>query len=109
MSSTPPSVNQGDLDALCAELTAVIEDAAACGNEVVETWTGYGQAVRLRSSAPVLVGVSPAVRARLTYRSVRDAHYWLGEIHCRIHPGWFVALSFDNPEAEEPGGLPPAR
>jgi hypothetical protein len=102
------SVMQQHLDALCEELKAVIEDAAASGNEVVETWTGYGQAVRLRRSQPVLVDVSAEVKARLAYKSIRDAHYWLGEIHCRAHPGWFVALSFDDPDAQEPVGLPSA-
>ena len=56
---------QQHLDALCDELKAVIEDAAASGNEVVETWTGYGQAVRLRRSQPVLVDVSAEVRGML--------------------------------------------
>lgn len=60
-----PSVMQQHLDALCDELKAVIEDAAASGNEVVETWTGYGQAVRLRRSQPVLVDVSAEVRGML--------------------------------------------
>ena len=96
------------LDALCPELAAVVADATANGNQVVETWTGFGQAVRLRKSEPVLVGVPGDVRANLLYRSVRDAHYWLGEIHCRTHPGWFVALSFDTPDAQEPAGLPSA-
>ncbi len=99
---------QQHLDALCDELRAVVEDAAASGNEVAETWTGYGQAVRLRRSQPVLVDVSAEVRGRLAYKSIRDAHYWLGEIHCRAHPGWFVALSFDSPDAKEPVGLPTA-
>jgi hypothetical protein len=96
------------IDALCDELTAVIEDAGACGNEVAETWTGFGQAVRLGQARPVLAGIPADVLARLTYRSVRDPHYWLGEIHCRAHPGWFVALPFNAPDDEEPTGLPPA-
>ncbi len=41
-----PSVMHQHLDALCDELAAVIDDAAASGNEVVESWTGFGQAVR---------------------------------------------------------------
>ena len=102
-------VVQEHLDALCTELKAVVEDAAVSGNPVVETWTGYGQAVRLRRAQPVLVDVSDEVRARLAYKSIRDAHYWLGEIHCRAHPGWFVVLSFDPPDAQEPVGLPSAR
>ena len=103
-----PFVKQEHLDALCPELAAVVEDAVASGNEVAETWTGYGQAVRLKGSEPVLVAVGADIRGRLRYRSVRDAHYWLGEIHCRTHPDWFVALSFDRPDAREPEGLPPA-
>jgi hypothetical protein len=103
-----PPVKQEHLDALCEELKAVVDDAAACDNEVVETWTGFGQAARLRKSQPVLVGVSDDVKAKLIYKSVRDAHYWLGEIHGRTHPGWFVALSFDIHDAVEPTGLPPA-
>jgi hypothetical protein len=99
-------VLQQHLDALCDELRAVIEDAAAHGNDVVETWTGFGNAVRLRKAEPVLIEISAKVRGMLAYRSVRDAHYWLGEIHCRTHPGWFVALSFDSPDAHEPVGLP---
>lgn len=55
------AVMKQHLDALCDELTAVIEDAAASGNEVVETWTGYGQAVRLRRSQPVLVPPSSEI------------------------------------------------
>ena len=39
-----PPVSQEHLDALCEELKAVVDDAASCGNEVVETWTGFGQA-----------------------------------------------------------------
>lgn len=99
---------QEHLDALCDELRAVVEDAVAHGNEIVETWTGFGQAVRLRRSQPVLVDVPPKMRATLIYNSIRDAHYWLGEIHCRAHAGWFVALSFDHPDAPEPVGLPSA-
>ena len=96
------------LDALCPELAAVVADATAEGNEVAETWTGFGQAVRLRKSEPVLVGVPSDVTDKLIYKAVRDPHYWLGEIHCRAHPGWFVALSFDSPSAREPTGLPSA-
>jgi len=101
-----PPVRQEHLDALCEELKAVVADAAASGNEVVETWTGFGQAARLRSSRPVLVGVPAEVMDKLIYKSVRDAHYWLGEIYCRTHPGWFVALPFDTLDAVEPTGLP---
>ena len=85
---------QAHLDALCPELAAVVADAAVRGNKVVETWTGYGQAVRLDNPAPVLSGITDGVRAKLVYRAVDDPHYWLGEIHCRRHPGWFVALPF---------------
>ena len=108
MAPRSPLVLKQHLDALCGELTAVVEDAAACGNEVAETWTGFGQAVRLRQAQPVLAATPADVLAKLTYRSVRDPHYWLGEIHCRVHPGWFVALPFDAPDAQEPMGLPPA-
>jgi hypothetical protein len=101
-----PSVRQEHLDALCRELRAVVDDATACGNEVVETWTGYGQAVRLKKAEPVLVRIPDDVRAKLIYKSLRDAHYWLGEISCRVHRGWFIALSFDSPDAQEPVGLP---
>jgi hypothetical protein len=108
MAPRSPLVLKQHLDALCDELAAVIEDAAACGNEVAQTWTGFGQAVLLRQAQPVLAGVPAGVLAKLAYRSVRDPHYWLGEIHCRAHPGWFVALPFSTPDAREPVGLPPA-
>ncbi len=93
-----------DVAALCPELTAVLRDAVAAGNEAVESWRGYGQAVRLRSPAPVLVDIDESIRGKLTYRSVDDPHYWLGEIHCRIHPNWFIALSFGS----DPKELSPA-
>jgi len=99
-------VLQQHLDALCYELKVVIEDAAAHDNEVAETWSGFGEAVRLRRAVPVLVGIPAGVLGQLLCRSVRDPHYWLGEIHCRTHPGWFVALPFDSPDVREPVGLP---
>ena len=106
MAPRPPAVRKQHLDALCDELTAVIEVAAACGNEVAQTWTGFGQAVCLQREQPVLAAIPADVLAKLTYRSVRDPHYWLGEIHCRAHPGWFVALPYNTPDAREPTGLP---
>jgi hypothetical protein len=99
---------QQHLDSVCGELTAVIEDAVASGNRVAETWTGFGQAVLLGQAQPVLGAIPADVLAKLTYRSVRDPHYWLGEIHCRAHPGWFIALPFSTPDAQEPVGLSPA-
>jgi hypothetical protein len=82
------------LAALCPELKIVLDDAESSGNPVVETWRGFGQAARLKKPRPVLTGVTPDVRAHLTYRAVNDPHYWLGEIHCAMHPGWFIALSY---------------
>ena len=86
---------QEHLDALCPELAAVVADAEKHGNRVIETWTGWGNVVLLARPRPVLSNVSDEVRAHLTYRRVNDPHYWLGEIHCDLHPGWCVALSFD--------------
>jgi len=101
------SVLQEHLDALCPELAAVVTDAVDEGNEVAETWTGFGNAVRLKNPRPVLTAIEDRVRARLTYHPVRDPHYWLGEIHCRRHPGWFVALPYPaHGPADEPTDLP---
>jgi len=96
------------VDALCPELAAVLRDAVAAGNEAVESWQGYGQAVRLKGPAPVLVDIEDSIRDKLTYRSVDDPHYWLGEIHCRIHADWFIALSFgtDPREVSPAASLP---
>ena len=88
------TVVQEDIDALCPELAAVVDDAVGAGNEVTETWRGFGQAVRLKAPAPVLGHISDAVRSHLAYLAIDDSHYWLGEIHCRLHPEWFIALSF---------------
>ena len=38
----------------------------------------------------------------LTYRALNDPHYWLGEIYCRLHPEWFVALPFTAGSTELP-------
>ena len=95
-------VSPEHLDALCDELKAVVEDAAASGNEVFETWTDFGNGVLLEKSRPVLDGVSADVKAQPIYESLRDPHSWLGEIRCRTHPGWFVALAFEGPKALEP-------
>jgi hypothetical protein len=86
---------QEHLDALCPELATVVADAVKNGNRVIETWTGFGRVVLLERPRPVLSNVSNNVRAHLTYKRVNDPHYWLGEIHCDLHPGWCVALSFD--------------
>jgi hypothetical protein len=102
-------VLQAHLDTLCPELAAVVADASASGNRVVETWTGFGQAVRLDTPAPVLSGIADDVRAKLVYRSVGDPHYWLGEIHCRMHPGWFVALPFGRTGSSDHPDLPRIR
>jgi hypothetical protein len=82
------------IQALCPELRAVIDDAVSAGNTVVETWSGWGQAVRLATSQPILTAMCPEVRSHLTYAPVRDPHYWLGEIHCRDHPDWKIVLSY---------------
>jgi len=97
----PPGVLEEHLAALCPELRAVIEDAAASGNPVIETWRGFGQAVRLRSPRPVLSDITPEAKALLRYRSVNDFHYWLGEIHCQQHPGWFVVLPYNGPTDDQ--------
>jgi hypothetical protein len=91
-----PMGMQEHLDALCPELAAVVADAEKHGNRVRETWRQRRHsAVLLERPRPVLSNVSNKVRAHLTYKRVNDPHYWLGEIHCDLHPGWCVALSFD--------------
>jgi len=44
----------------------------------------------------------PEIRDVLTYRALNDPHYWLGEIYCRLHPEWFVALPFTAGSTELP-------
>ncbi len=46
----------------------------------------------------MLSGLSKAITSNLRYNAVNDPHYWLGEIHCQLHPGWFVALSYNHPD-----------
>jgi len=87
-------IRQADIDALCPELRAVVDDAVAAGNEVVETWHNFGKAVMLNEPRPVLLTIPPDIRNVLTYRALNDPHYWLGEIYCSLHPEWFVALPF---------------
>jgi hypothetical protein len=88
-------VRQEHIDALCPELRSVVDDAVSLGNEVIETWTGFGSGVLLRRARPVLDGAPAQTRKKLVYRPINDPHYWLGELHCRDHPGWFVALPFE--------------
>lgn len=87
-------VRQADLDALCPELRAVVDDAVAAGNSVVATWREFGQAAQLATPEPVLVALPEEVVRRLRYRAVDDTHYWLGEILCTAHHDWFVCLPF---------------
>lgn len=87
------------LAALCPELAAVVDDATAHGNPVVATWTTFGRAVQLTAPTPVLVAVADEVRAELAWLDLRDPHYWLGEVHCRRHPGWMVVLPFGTGDA----------
>jgi hypothetical protein len=103
-----PQVLREHLEALCPELRAVVDDAEAAGNEVMETWQAMGSVVRLRAPRPVLTAVPASVRGVLSYVAVNDPHWWLGEIHCRRHPGWCIALSYTGPrDAELPDlGLP---
>jgi hypothetical protein len=89
MAYVNPMVLQEHLDALCPELAAVVNDAVASGNELAESWRGFGQAVRLSAPSPMLVGIDQSVREHLAYTPVDDPHYWLGEIHCLLHPEWF--------------------
>jgi hypothetical protein len=91
-----PMVLQEHLDALCPELAAVVNDAVASGNELAESWRGFGQAVRLSAPSPMLVGIDQSVREHLAYKPVDDPHYWLGEIHCLLHPEWFIALPYGS-------------
>lgn len=99
---------QEHLDALCPELRLVVEDATAAGNRVRETWDTFGKGVLLGQPRPVLVNVPPEARTTLTYRPIDDPHYWLGEIYCRLHPEWFVALPFTAGARELPSlGLAP--
>ncbi len=100
-----PQVLQDHLDALCPELQAVVVDAIATGNPVVETWRGFGQAVRLRSPRPVLTATAPSLEAALRYRPVNDFHYWLGEIHCVHHPEWCIVLPYAAPDDDRLPGL----
>jgi hypothetical protein len=100
-------ISQEDLDAVCPELRLVIADAEAAGNPVVETWHNFGQGVLLQAPRPVLVSLPEETRAALTYRAINDPHYWLGEIYCGLHPGWFVALPFTAGATQLPPlGLP---
>jgi hypothetical protein len=87
-------VSQEHIDALCAELRAVADDAVLAGNEIAETWTSFGNGVALGQPLPILVDVPPDVRDRLRYRDVSDPHYWLGEIYCAEHPGWYLVVPF---------------
>jgi len=99
---------EASLRCLCPELTAVVDDATASGNAAAASWRDFGQAIALSAPRPVVTSISESVRANLTYRPVGDPHYWLGEIHCRIHPDWFIALPF-GPSFEETtpaAGLP---
>jgi hypothetical protein len=92
---------EDSLQCLCPELAAVVDDATVSGNATAASWRGYGQAIALTAPSPLLTSISESVRATLAYRAVGDPHYWLGEIHCRIHPGWFIAVPF-GPTLEEP-------
>jgi hypothetical protein len=96
-------VLQEHLDDLCAELRTVVGDAERSGNAVVETWSNFGKAVMLQRDRPVLEGASDSLKASLVYRPVNDPHYWRGEIHCRAHPGWFIALPFEGTEHSDLG------
>jgi hypothetical protein len=57
-------VVQDHLDARCHQLKEVVDDAGAGGNEVVKTWTGFGQAARFRMSRPVLIDVPDDVEGQ---------------------------------------------
>lgn len=92
------------LDALCPELRAVVDDSGIAGNPPAESWRGFGQAVRLQSLTPVLVAIPPEIHRRLYYVPIGDPHYWRGEIRCRVHAEWFVAVPFDS--ADPWGPLP---
>ncbi|MDQ1698404.1 MAG: hypothetical protein QOG34_267 [Frankiaceae bacterium] len=94
MSEEYVPIRQEHLDALCPELSLVVADAIAAGNRVSETWDSFGHGVLLRHPRPVLVNIPSQTRSALTYRAIDDPHYWLGEIWCSLHPGWFVALPF---------------
>jgi hypothetical protein len=89
-------VSPEHVDALCPELRAVVDDAVAAGNEVAETWTSFGKGVALREPLPILVDVPATVRTRLQYRDVSDPHYWLGEIFCTEHKGWYLVVPFGS-------------
>jgi hypothetical protein len=96
-------VLQEHLDALCPELRAVVADAERSGNPAVETWRGFGNGVRLQRARPVLAGIEGSMKARLLYRPVDDPHYWQGELHCRDHGEWFIALPFEPGEHADLG------
>jgi hypothetical protein len=89
-------VSQEHVDALCPELRAVVDDALAAGNELAETWTSFGNGVALRQPTPILTAVGGDVRARLRYNAFNDPHYWMGEIYCDDHPGWYLVVPFGS-------------
>lgn len=101
-------IHQEHIDTLCPELRLVVADADAAGNQVVETWDNFGKGILLNAPRPVLVNVPAETRSTLTYRPIDDPHYWLGEIYCRLHPEWFVALPFTAGARDLPSlGLAP--
>ena len=92
------TVDPAHLAALCPELAALVAKA-----EVSETWTEFGNGVML--AEPELPdGVDTS---HLRYTRVQDPHYWLGEITCDLHPGWFVALPFVLDRLTHPDLPPP--
>ena len=82
----------------------MVDASANAGNPPVESWTGFGHAVAL-GAGPIVVPNQGGSECALRYVAVDDPHYWRGEIHCMVHPGWFAVIPFGRrPEAP----LPPA-
>jgi hypothetical protein len=80
------------LDALCSGTLRVVDASVHEGNEVVDSWTGFGQAVALGRGAISIPDGDDGCDLR--YVAVDDPHYWRGEIHCMTHPGWFIVVPF---------------
>jgi hypothetical protein len=76
-------VQQQDLDALWRRTDSDHRSRFRVWRDVLESWTRFGQGVRLPKPQPVLGRAQADVTAKLIYKSARDGHYSIAEILCR--------------------------
>jgi hypothetical protein len=97
-------VDPAVLDALCPEITTLLQLAVAQGRSVVETSEGWPGERCVWVSGPV---EAPAdLHPRVEHRAVDDPHYWHSEFECLTHHH-VLACAYDPSSRPGSGGTTP--